>query len=339
MFLGNKRGMQNAVLVTMIVVIVSAVAVFWVGKLLAQHVVEAEKDRACEVSIHVAAQTKKFPSFEGSPGTGRSYTPLKCDRGEILLKYTDVVRDGVIDQERAHQILAEEMHHCWKKVGAGKIDPFSNWDTEGESYCLLCDEVRFDQKLLDFINDHAVDIAKGEAAKYMITSPDYYLMTHEVPNMKGISYWEYLYNQKPRLTEQDLQELRKQNRLVLPGTVTVVSMYKPKDKEELGYKLGIYGGGAFILLGIGIALIPLTGGISVILSGAGFAALGAAGGSFVLGGYMAYSTFTSAFKDCPKCQGLGALSFVYPDEAFSKEITVGEGNNAKRVKLCTRLVN
>src|SRR3989344_3910624 len=187
-FLGNKKGWEHGVVVTFLVIIASAVVLFGIYFYFWGDVNEIEKDLACEKAIQLAATTKKLPGFSEAVGKGQPYFSIGgvCQRKKVVLKHDDLVSSGLLNQEAAHQLLADEAYKCWKKVGAGKIDPFSNWGNTGESYCLICGVVELDGKLRKFLHTNKEN---GVG----ITSPIYYLMTHEVPdpNVKGKSYWEF----------------------------------------------------------------------------------------------------------------------------------------------------
>jgi len=329
-FLGNKNGWEHGVVVTFLVIIASAVVLFGIYFYFWGDVNEIEKDLACEKAIQLAATTKKLPGFSEAVGKGQPYFSIGgvCQRKKVVLKHDDLVSSGLLNQEAAHQLLADEAYKCWKKVGAGKIDPFSNWGNDGESYCLICGVVEFDGKLRKFL-----DTKKKDGIG--ITSPVYYLMTHEVPDpkVKGKSYWEFLYNKKPELTQIELEKINRNNQFVEEGLAIVVSMYKPDAKSGIWQKVGLgsmaTGGVAVAAVGA-VALLSLP--VALVVGGAGILLLGG-------GGYMSYKSFTSAFSECVTCQGIGALSLLNADEAFTKGIEINVNGQTETVKLCTRPVN
>ncbi len=340
MFLGNKKGLQHGVIVTLLVVLASAVVLFGIYFYFWGAVSDIEKDLACEKAIQLAATTKNLPSFKEAIGKGQPYFAIggPCQRKKIVLKHDSLVSNGLLNQDAAHQLLADEVYKCWKKVGAGKIDPFSNWGNDGESYCLICGVVEFDAKLRKFLDTKKKENGIG------ITSPIYYLMTHEVPDpkMKGKSYWEFLYNKKPELTQIDLEKINQNKQFVEEGLAIVVSMYKPDAKSLNWNKAGQYGGLGAVVVGAGVISVLATGGIALlpIIGGGALAGSILAGGALLTGGgYIAYKSFTSAFSECPTCQGIGALSLLNVDEAFTKGIEITVNGQTETVKLCTRPVN
>lgn len=321
-FLGNKKGWQWGVVVTFLVIIASAVVMFGVYYYFWGDINEIEKDLACEKAIQLAATTKNLPSYKEAIGKGQPYFAIGgvCQRKKIVLKHDSLVSNGLLNQEAAHQLLADEIYKCWKKVGAGKIDPFSNWGNDGESYCLICGVVEFDAKLRKFLDTKKKENGMG------ITSPIYYLMTHEVPDpkMKGKSYWEFLYNKKPELRQIDLEKINQNKQFVEEGLAIVVSMYKPDANSPNWQKAGLGS------MAVGGVVVFFSGPVGWVIFGIVLIAAG---------GYVAYESFTSAFSECVTCQGIGALSLLSVDEAFTKGIEITVKGQTETVKLCTRPVN
>lgn len=345
MSFGNRGDWKYGVLVTFLVAIASLIVVLFFQRNLYAAVSEAEEDRACELSIYAAERSKTIPSLNPIQGTGRQRFPLRCPRKDLVLKYDGVVEGGVINQDKAHKILADAMYRCWRKVGAGKRDPFSNWDNDGESHCLICDVISYDKELIGFINARSTSITKETPSQFFVTSPLPYLATHRIPLPSStMSYWEYLYHEKPEFKKEELSQVQDifSRSLILPGSAIVVTMYKPDSKSTRLKYVGYVGGGIAIVAGL--ILIPFTAGAStalvaagltkVAVVGIGIGVVGLAGGSA-----LALHTGYQSFKDCPTCQGIGSIHIIPQEMAFSEKIKIGVDGKEQEVALCTMLEN
>lgn len=347
MYLGRKGLTQN-VLVSMVVVIVAFIAVYFLAIRQAKTGEEISKDEACRLSVELAAASKKIPSVGEAPGTGRSYVPLNCPRKEILLRYKDVVEDGRLNQDKAHKIIADEMYKCWSKLGEGRLDPFSNWDTTGESYCMICGAIKFDDKLNKFTEENSDRLTDTNFQNYFITNPLPYLASKAIPigSNKGRTYFEYLWKDRsPQLTEEHLDAIR--NSIVLPNSLILVSMYK-KDSKTTTFKWVGYGISAgLLLLPAGIVLAPARFGIAALLTRVSLVKTASVMGKILsssataklIGGYTLMSTTGSAFRDCPECNGFGGIVFLSSEDSLNQEIILNIDNEERRVPLCTILVN
>jgi len=128
---------------------------------------EESKVEACRLSILRAAQEKKI----GMPGVkeaGTAFSKLECPRGElgdIYITKSDVVENDVINQDKAHRIIAEGMRECWYMAGEGKYDPFSYWSSDtdkGKSICLICKTIYFDDDLAEWMAKKQKNLIKDE---------------------------------------------------------------------------------------------------------------------------------------------------------------------------------
>ncbi len=300
--------------------------------------------KACEYDIKKAYLSKRFPNPGSLLTRGNRLSSLSnCRRdklGDLIIKYKDVVKNGVIDQNKAHKIIADEMVKCWKMVGEGKIDPFSNWDTKGISYCLVCSTIRYDDRLLKFIKLNNKKISKKEdIAKYNILGIDEYLRTNRITK-NGPTFYEYLYKEKPPIPEDTIKKIKENNlqnktNIILPNSLIIVRMYKAKQKSTLSSI-----GGAIVgsLLVIGGTVIAATGfgaplGAAIISIG-----LGAATGA--IGIALLVNTASEAYDACiPDCNGIGGITIIPSEVPLSQEIPMEIDGKQVMKPICDIIVN
>lgn len=198
----EKKGtLTTKMLVTLILLIVSFVIIFyflvmfdWTGRI--------DKE-VCHQSVIYRAT---LPSFAGLKG----YVPLKCKTNKICITSGLVGGDceefenlkginkmKVKNEEQIEQILAREIVDCWRTMGEGKVQVFSQWmaDTYGigkvGSSCVICNRVAFDKESLQKAD---IDLDKVDVMNYM--------MTHAVPN-QNISYYGYLSGKGGKISVKD----------------------------------------------------------------------------------------------------------------------------------------
>jgi len=314
MFFLNKNGdMKYGVLVSLIILLVTFIAIWIFTGNFSGFLKGASEDEICRTSILAAAQSKFFLNI------GKPITPLKCPRKELVIRRSDVVVDGLINQDKAHKIIADEMFKCWSKVGAGKIDPFtnwkdSNWESGKESLCLICSYITFDDDLLEFMKD-------GISNK-VIHSPVNYLRNTKIPNQDE-TYWEYLYGENvPLIRESELEKSG-----VLPNSLILVNLHKEEGKSY---------GWSWIIAGTVVGGTLAIFFIPAVAAGA----LVSAGTFFTIGLYATVASFAyDTFKNCPDCDGIGGLALV-PDgiQLDLKAKAVIDGKE-KEIPLCTKIVN
>jgi len=356
----NKKALTQRTLVILIICCVTALLLGFFVASFAKTMKKGNHVELCRQSIALAAQTKKLPTIMGA---GRQITPLNCPREDLVIRRGDVVRKGVIDQDRAHKIIADAMAECWYMVGEGKMDPMSNWDNKGENYCLVCKKIVFDKSLQRFMGAHANDInltyfteEKGmteqqanetireNVQKYFINSPDHYIMTTNY-KATGKTYYEYLYNEKPGELSQEAIDVL-QHSIYSPNGLIFLNMYKYEQKTWWGTVAKIVGG--LVLAIAGLIFAPFTGGASLSLTFIGVSAL-AAGlivAGIVIGAVvMAITTTVSAFTHCEECDAVGGISFLHAHLKLSDKIEICKKNcdtynpEMGEAPICTILVN
>ncbi len=327
----DKRGVFGLTLEQIIGLIFAALTIVLVVVFLWNHfnpfAGEVRDDAACEASIVLAASMKSLPT---PGGTGKQLYPLQCKRGELVFTKKALVKQDKIDHDLTDRMITDSLVRCWKKVGAGTKDPFANWNNAGESYCLLCDVIKYDEDLQTWMQQKITDDPRHEYSyDYTISSPNYYWATQKIPSGKdkGVTYWEYLFKEKPPVySATDIQDLKKI--VVAPGSVTLVQMYKMDSKSSTG--LLVKGGiGALVLIAGSVVALPAAG----ILVPLGII------GSWLLGSELLVTSLSAGFKDCPDCNGIGQVTIVPSNQAFSVETLKNIGGKEIKVPLCTILVN
>jgi len=317
-FLDKSGDMKYGVLVSLIILLVSFVAIFIFTSNFNIFLGEASEDEICRTSILAAAQSKSFLNI------GKSAVSLNCPRKELIIKKKDVVENGVINQNKAHKIIAEEMYRCWNKVGAGQLDPFSNWEGKGESYCLICSTINFDDELLEYTKTYE---NYGKNTNAYIHSPIAYLVNTKIPN-SDVTYQEYLYKEKdiPRLTKNDKETIDSTG--LLPNSLILVQMYK-KDEKSI-FSFHSYANAA---LALGFLVTGLfTGGLTWI------------GAASTIGFYTTLaatviSTGDNVFSACPDCNAIGGVQLVPPNAPLNMKMKVLIDREDKEIPLCSRIVN
>lgn len=298
----------------------------------------------CRLSILTAAKTKKIAL--GSP-----LTSAKCKRQELLIKKKDIIgKDDLIDQDKAHKIIADEMAKCWYMVGAGKVDPFSNW--KKGSYCFACSQIRFDKALQTYLFQtyNNPRIAQRRGPDGIITSPVPYLMNTKnhppkrylVGGEPTLSYWEYFYGLEPRFdSAADYQSLVTEGRknVLLENSLIMVSMYKV-EKKSLIWRIVI--AVAAVVVVVGAALLVIVTGGAILILGVSLASIGLLLGGLVaigVGGAAIILPIYTAYQDCPTCNAIGGIA-LFPDIFdFSMEIKMKIGGDEEELPVCSILVN
>ncbi|MBW2965813.1 hypothetical protein KY342_01775 [Candidatus Woesearchaeota archaeon] len=325
----NKKADFGTLALIIIVLASAAVLGGFVVKFSTESKCEA-KFEACSLSILSNARAKKFKA--GSPISG-----IKCPRNEmceVVLKKKDLVRNNKINQDKAHGIIAKAMADCWKMVGEGTYDPFTVWgEGKGESYCLFCKPIRFDDDLMDFMNNDKISVEDR-----VIKPIGNYLAKTEMPG-KGITYWQYLYKELPpnQATLNDMASKTKDT-IILPDSHIIINMYKREQKSIFLHYTGVIVGGVLSVGAIvgGVLLAIPTGGISLSLTAVGLTSLAG-----IVGGATLYYTADAAFSECPECNAIGGISLVQPgtDLSIKLKVQLEQGKAPEEISLCSLLIN
>lgn len=345
MLYSSKKGdMQYGVITALLILLVSFVVIFLFQRGLLANITETGADARCKASVESAAISKSFPSVGG---VGRPRAKLDCPRKSLTIKKSDIVEGDMINQDKAHQIIADAMLSCWKKMGAGKIDPFSNWDTKKKSYCLICDGINFDESLEEFMKNAKDDNERLE--KRSIKGLTQFLI-EKSPKTGEKSYYELLFGGQPYgnyLQELEKLENAKGQSIILPGSAIIVQMHKLEAKSSAVSSFAYIAGGFALAVGV-----VVTGGIAlpVVAAGLGFSTAAVSAGAITLGvvaaglipvsGYLIVSNTIDAYSQCKDCNAVGGIAMVPSEKSFSelREIKPEKGE-PYQAKLCDELVN
>ncbi len=328
-------------MIGLLILLGSFVVIFIFQRELLANITEGGSDARCKASIEAAARSKSFPTIGGS---GRPLIKLDCPRKELVIKKSEIVDGDMINQEKAHKIIADAMLSCWKKGGAGKVDPFSNWDNPKVSYCLICDTIGFDDDLIDFIKNAKDDSERLE--KRSIKDLTSFLMTKS-PRSGEKSYYEILYKSTPYknyLEELAKLQSEKGDSIIVPSSAIILQMHKLEAKSSGVTSFVYIVGGAALAVGVvitgGILLAPTVAVTSLGFFGAG--ALLVVGAPLIpVNGYLLVSNFRDSFKECKGCNAIGGIAFVPAETSFGHEIAIKDdkGNELYKARLCDVMVN
>ncbi|MBR9691286.1 hypothetical protein GOV06_00710 [Candidatus Woesearchaeota archaeon] len=330
---------QVSTLAMIIIVVASALVIGAVIYRLTKDAGCKTNIEACRFSILLAAESKRAPK----PFAGEPYSAIKCPRDELCdltIKKKDIVEDGLINQDKAHKLIADAMAECWYMVGEGKIDPFSYWDTGGQSYCLVCKTIKFDDALLKYYKETLTKgkIAEKRGKNGVILSPIPYMLKKEY--RKGETYFEYIYHEKGHgFSQEDIKKMNEN--FLVPESQIIVKLYRPKDMSTwtviatwgviiagvvitiVGVVLTLTGVGAIIgtpLTGAGIALAKI--GIAAVAVGATISIIGGIG---LTGVCIWDPVYLNPFSECAECKGIGSMKLIPPDFDLYQEVKIDYG--------------
>lgn len=344
----NKKALGEGMLGKIIIAIAVAIVLFTIVYQFQEKIVETSNVESCRLKVAAAAASKQL-------GSQSPLFHATCERDKLILEAegdNGIVKDDKIIQNRAHRLIAEKMAECWYKLGEGKIDPFSAWDTKGESYCFICSTIEFDDDLKLFYEETKFDNSKAldRGLNGAIQSPVQYLTERTGTRTKGETYWKYMYGNDYTPIQETLEQLSRS--AVFDGSTIAVSMYKIDEKNKWLY-YGLSGGAILLSLATGygaivwapklgsMLAIPLVGTILAKV-GISAAAIGI-GAGFAAAGITAAAILTpiaaQAFADCHGCNALGGIALLPPGQEFDQKITVMVGDEEHEFPLCTRGVN
>jgi hypothetical protein len=240
----NKKAMEATTLVLYIILVATTLTLAGAVTMYSRLATKDVRKRACEFDINKAILSKQIPAAGKLFTKGHKQTSLtNCRRdklGDLVIRYGDVVENGIINQDKAHKIIADEMVECWKMVGGGTKDPFANWGNDDVSYCMICTTIKFDKKLKNYYTE---SLTKKE--KELIRYPIPWMTKNEYK--KGVTYYEFIYKSEPKFTSEELDEMNKL--YIEEDTAIILKLYKFEDKDawaviaslgSIGTRLGVY---------------------------------------------------------------------------------------------------
>jgi hypothetical protein len=124
------------------------------------------------------------------------YDKLSKGKGLDILLESTARTDPFTEELALSSLVGDEMRKCWKKMGQGDLDLFSNWFSdetlwnqllslsgfkEKPAICVICSRVKFDKAIRD-----DTDLNSGA-----IRSLQYWAQTKKIKS-KPVTYYEYL---------------------------------------------------------------------------------------------------------------------------------------------------
>jgi len=167
----NKRGIETAYLIGILILIVSAAILYYVIKVMPYTKIVSRE--ACRLSV--VARSNKLLKGIGTV-TPNELVPLNCKTEEIKIKTANPIE---IEKE-----IANAMYDCWWQLGEGKKKFWTDslWKQLGipklgriKSSCVICSVIKFDERI------------KNKALTLDMVS---YLQQAKVPD-KNMTYLEY----------------------------------------------------------------------------------------------------------------------------------------------------
>lgn len=177
----NKKALMSLnFLVAMIILLLAGATLIYFAFLYSIDLSNAGDIEACRQSI-ILADATRFATIDNP-------SSLNCPREDLLIKKKDVVEGGEINQDKAGKILWGALVECWYKFGNGKLDPYSGSGTTGNTYCLICQTIKFDDSLKLWLEDQRQNNPEYSFQKHELLS----LQENKLMPGKDITYIDYL---------------------------------------------------------------------------------------------------------------------------------------------------
>ena len=174
----NKRGLEEEVLVTAIIIIVSFIILAVVVGKISGLIPGTITKETCHDSVVLRGIEI------GNVAPAKSLASLKCQTEYKCLSMGGTCPRGysvvsVSSQEDIKRELANSMYDCWWEMGEGKIDVFSNLGYNWNQVCSMCSIVTFDDKV--------------QKSYQNISGLGEWMIRNQVPGINR-TYWQYLTN-------------------------------------------------------------------------------------------------------------------------------------------------
>jgi hypothetical protein len=135
----NKKALEvNTAIIITLLIIGFFILLYIFGKAIlhSNYIVSKE---TCRMNLIAASKTKLL-----------TRTPLydvQCERSKLDITL-DMAKgkDGKISKDILYQVLQSELYDCYDLISQ-RQDPFTDWGSQDKSYCLICSEISFDEKL------------------------------------------------------------------------------------------------------------------------------------------------------------------------------------------------
>lgn len=304
--LGKKGDLSTTQIVIIAVIVLILLFVF--ATKVGDFIFTESKRGPCQVSI-----LKAHLLDEATAGVGETaaymlnlrINTLKCnDLQDTIIKKSDVMKKGKINDDIVKKIIVKEMIDCNNMVGNGQIDPFKDYEGD-QTYCLICSDLIFEDDFVKQIEN------EGKELKDFI----YWLSSTTIPKSKD-TYFERLYGIKPDPTTVKQYEgagtaidINQQYAIVWRMDKIDQSLVGALSRYSTGIMVGSYLG-SFVP-------IPVVG----TLGGAAFGMFGA------------YHLSEAAYGAETVTKGSGI--FVVPKSQLGEDFTLGTVTKP----FCTKLVN
>lgn len=274
----KKKGEVNMVLVSIIILVISAGIVLWLY--FRADLTGLTNEQICYNSV----------VMKSSSAISANVIPLNCKTS-----YVCVTKDGsceimtspkiikVENSDDVYKAIAEKMASCWSTFGAGKLD-YVKGDLSHNLYCSNCYQMGFDDSLDMFPNS---EIDKRELYRY--------LSSYNVSGTDS-TYLEYLIGlQSAQTIENSLDSVDSDFGTINIGKQYFVTMGAFSDISA--WKTGALGaaaaGGTFVLAAV---VSAVTGGVAI----PGILLLVAGGAAVAGGGATGYFVGTIVEEDSGK---------------------------------------
>jgi len=294
----------NALIIAVIVLILLLI----IGGTLASFIDDVGKTAKCQATLLKSSFLDKTFTFGYRQGT------IQCNNlPDTIIKSSDAVLKGKINDNAVKKKISDSMYDCWKMTGKGQIDPFKKYDDD-TTYCMICSDIIFNE---DFKK-------KAKEEDYKITNNVYWLATNLISDTKT-TYFEAIYDTVPDITIiNNLKD--KETPIDISQQYAVVWRLETVKKSMTG-ELVSSGAGALAGAASGAfigSFIPIP-----IVGTAGGAIIGLVAGT--VSGFFGTHIITDKFQ--------GTVSneiFVVP------KLELGQRNliiNGEETPFCTKLVN
>jgi hypothetical protein len=216
-----SRKAELGVLVTLIIVVMAAVPLIYLGYKIVMGSDDMNNDEKCRLSIFAADQMSKIKK---STADAVDLVPnLECKPKEVIVKEKQVVRTsgGSIDDDLINGIIANEMYRCWNMVGSGKLDPFrALWPKFDRTYCMTCATIDFDKSLID----------KAKKESYRMKGLRFFLATKRIPGSQQ-SFYQYMYGKEASTKELEYLKAAKVDEWPLDKSYSIIWRFERQDKS------------------------------------------------------------------------------------------------------------
>jgi hypothetical protein len=179
MFVNNRKAQGFSPVKVLILCLVAGILLIIIGYKIVQTQDKSSSEEKCRLSIF--AKDKAGTVNQASVFTPdlTSQVSFECPANEVVVKKSGIVVGGKVQPDKIKDVFLREMFSCYRKTGAGKLDPFKKyWGSTDDSFCLICSRIKFDSKLASLASEQDVKVMGFP----------YYLAVKKVPGQKVTLY-------------------------------------------------------------------------------------------------------------------------------------------------------